>query len=75
MKNPRDADKALAPSDKHADSTAQDPRAKDLPMRERRATHRVDDDQQSGQGSASALSKLKMQERKRAAIRPRHDDN
>jgi hypothetical protein len=36
---------------------------------ERRASHRVRDDQQSGQGSASALSKLKMIERKRAALR------
>lgn len=36
---------------------------------ERRATHRVRDDQQSGQGSASALSKLKMIERKRAPLR------
>jgi hypothetical protein len=74
MKNPRDSDKAIAPGDKQADSTAQDPRAKDLPMRERRATHRVDDDQKSGQGSASALSKMRMMERKRAAMKPGHED-
>jgi hypothetical protein len=36
---------------------------------ERRARHRVRDDQQSGQGSATALSKLKMIERKRAPLR------
>jgi hypothetical protein len=36
---------------------------------ERRARNRVRDDQQSGQGSASALSKLKMIERKRAPLR------
>jgi hypothetical protein len=74
MKNPTDSDKA-APGDKHVDPAAQDPRAKDLPRHERRATHRVDDDQKSGQGSMSALSKLKMQERKRAAMKPRHEDN
>jgi hypothetical protein len=36
---------------------------------ERRASHRVRDDQKSGQGAASALSKLKMIERKRAPLR------
>jgi hypothetical protein len=53
-----------------ADSGAQ---AKDAP-RERRASHRVSDDQQSGQGSMSALSKLRMLERKRAPIRALRDD-
>lgn len=43
-------------------------KANDAP-RERRARHRVRDDQQSGQGAASALSKLKMIERKRAPLR------
>ncbi|MBE7942116.1 MULTISPECIES: hypothetical protein [Ramlibacter] len=38
---------------------------------ERRSAERVRDDQQSGQGAASALSKFKMQERKRATLRPR----
>lgn len=37
---------------------------------ERRASHRVQDDQKTGQGSLSALSKLKMMERKRAANNP-----
>jgi hypothetical protein len=39
------------------------------PARERRARHRVTDDQKSGQGSLSALSKLQMVERKRAEMR------
>jgi hypothetical protein len=41
---------------------------------ERRASHRVDDDQKSGQGSMSALSKLRMIERKRAPLRALRDD-
>ena len=49
-------------------------RPDEAPARERRASHRVDDNQQSGQGSLSALSKLKMLERKRAALRPIHDE-
>jgi hypothetical protein len=36
---------------------------------ERRASHRVRDDQKSGHGSVTALSKLKMIERKRAPLR------
>ncbi|MEJ6021215.1 hypothetical protein [Ramlibacter sp. PS4R-6] len=36
---------------------------------ERRSGDRVRDDQKSGQGSMSALSKLKMIERKRAPLR------
>jgi hypothetical protein len=47
--------------------------AKDSP-RERRGSNRVSDDQQSGQGSASALSKLRMIERKRAPLRALRDD-
>jgi hypothetical protein len=42
--------------------------------RERRAVDRVSDDQQSGEGSASALSKMKMIERKRAPLRKVRDD-
>jgi hypothetical protein len=42
--------------------------------RERRASHRVRDDQKSGQGSATALSKLKMIERQRAQLRTPRDD-
>jgi hypothetical protein len=49
-------------------------KAKDSP-RERRGNHRVADDQKSGQGSASALSKLKMIERKRAQLRIARDDD
>ena len=41
----------------------------DGPTRERRARHRVADDQKSGQGALSALSKLQMVERKRAEMR------
>ena len=40
---------------------------------ERRGRHRVADDQQSGAGSQSALSKLMMLERKRAAMLPTKD--
>jgi hypothetical protein len=40
---------------------------------ERRGRHRVADDQQSGTGSQSALSKLMMLERKRAAMLPSKD--
>ena len=60
---------------KHAPKEkAQPPPASEGPPREeRRASHRVEDDQQSGQGSASALSKLRMIERKRAALRPKGD--
>lgn len=47
--------------------------AKDA-RRERRSGDRVSDDQKSGQGSASALSKLRMLERKRAPIRNLRDD-
>jgi cell wall assembly regulator SMI1 len=43
--------------------------AKDVPARERRASYRVNDDQNSGEGSLTALSKLKMIERKLAAWR------
>jgi hypothetical protein len=43
--------------------------AQDSPPRERRASHRVGDDQKSGEGSLTALSKLKMIERKLAAWR------
>ena len=44
------------------------------PDKERRATHRVADEQKSGQGSLSALSKLRMLERKRAQNLPSGDD-
>jgi hypothetical protein len=41
---------------------------------ERRSRHRVADDQKSGQGSQSALSKLKMMERRREIMKPRQDE-
>jgi hypothetical protein len=52
-------------SDKHAKEEESGARAHG----ERRASHRVRDDQKSGQGSATALSKLRMIERKRAPLR------
>jgi hypothetical protein len=51
----------------------QRPRSEDA-ARERRSSYRVRDEQQSGHGSLSALSKMKMLERKRAAIRPGRDE-
>ena len=42
--------------------------------RERRSRHRVADDQQSGHGSLSALSKMRMLERRRAALSPRQKE-
>ena len=42
---------------------------------ERRASNRVRDDQKSGQGSQSALSKLKMIERQRAQLRISRDED
>jgi hypothetical protein len=46
----------------------------DPPARERRSSNRVRDEQQSGHGSLTALSKMQMLERKRAAIRPARDE-
>lgn len=40
------------------------------PARERRSLYRVADDQSTGRGSLSALSKLRMLERRRAALKP-----
>lgn len=40
------------------------------PVTERRSLHRVADDQQSGKGAASALSRLRMLERRRAELKP-----
>jgi hypothetical protein len=56
------------------DSSGKRPRAEEKPPRERRASSRVRDEQQSGHGSLTALSKMKMLERKRAAIRPARDE-
>ncbi len=49
---------------------ARDSPAWQSPFRERRSSDRVADDQKSGQGSLSALSKMKMLERRRAAMSP-----
>jgi len=60
-----------------ADATAPDrpdaPLHEAVPARERRSADRVTDDQKSGQGAMSALSKLKMIERRRAALKPGSD--
>lgn len=50
------------------------PRSEEAPPRERRSSTRVGDEQQSGHGSLTALSKMKMLERKRAALRPARDE-
>ena len=60
--------------ERRADSSGKRPRAEEAPPRERRSSNRVRDEQQSGHGSLTALSKMKMLERKRAAIRPAHDE-
>jgi hypothetical protein len=62
------------PDERRLDSPAKRPRSDDAPARERRSSYRVRDEQQSGHGSQSALSKMKMLERKRAAIRPGRDE-
>jgi hypothetical protein len=60
--------------ERRLDSPAKRPRSEDIPARDRRSSYRVRDEQQSGHGSLTALSKLKMLERKRAAIRPARDE-
>ena len=56
------------------DEPARQQQPDDAPLgSERRGRHRVADDQQSGAGSQSALSKLMMLERKRAAMLPSKD--
>jgi hypothetical protein len=56
------------------DRPAKRARPDDPPASERRSSYRVRDEQQSGHGSLTALSKMKMLERKRAAIRPARDE-
>ena len=56
---------------KAGDATARDSPAAQAPQRERRSSHRVADDQKSGQGSLSAMSKMQMILRRRAAMSPR----
>jgi hypothetical protein len=60
------------PSDK---PQGEGPKAKDSPPRERRASSRVADNQGSGEGSLTALSRLKMIERKLAAWRAMRKDS
>lgn len=57
------------------DSGGDSPRGSAAPGRERRSRHRVADDQKSGQGAMSALSRLLMMERRRAAIKPDPSDS
>jgi hypothetical protein len=66
---------ADASDDKPSDADDRDGASAHNARRERRASNRVRDDQKSGQGSASALSKLKMIERKRAQLRVSRDDD
>jgi hypothetical protein len=49
--------------------------AKDASPRERRDSHRIADNQGSGEGSLTALSRLKMIERKLAAWRAMRKDS
>ena len=58
----------------HNGKRSGEPRPGKPPGAERRASHRVTDEQNSGQGALSALSKLKMIERKRAQIPTPRDD-
>ena len=46
---------------------------RDTSERERRSRNRVANDQGTGQGAATALSKLRMLERERASIAPRRE--
>ncbi|MBG9390124.1 hypothetical protein [Caenimonas aquaedulcis] len=65
-----------SPTSKSSSLDPQRPRAEsEAPKRERRSRHRVADEQGTGQGSMSALSKLKMLERHRAAVTPRRSED
>jgi hypothetical protein len=64
----------MAPRKSNPQSSQAKPNGTDEPARERRSSHRVADDQKSGQGSLSALSKMRMLERRRAAMDPRHKE-
>jgi hypothetical protein len=60
---------------KHFEKDGERKAAEQAPVaRERRSRHRVADDQKSGQGSLSALSKMKMLERRRAVMNPRQKE-
>jgi hypothetical protein len=64
-----DADNQPRPATSDAEPQGNAPQS-----RERRSKHRVGDDQQTGQGSLTALSKMKMLQRKREAIRPAREE-
>jgi len=67
-------DKTPSSNEKRQDAPARQQQPGEAPAgSERRGRHRVADDQQSGVGSQSALSKLMMLERKRAALLPRKE--
>ena len=59
---------------KASDTTARDSPSAQAPPRERRSSHRVADDQKSGQGSLSAMSKMQMILRRRASMSPRDEE-
>ena len=67
----KNADKSEKAKAKPSDAAARDSPAAQAPPRERRSSHRVADDQKSGQGSLSAMSKMQMILRRRAAMSPR----
>ena len=67
----KDYDKTDKTKVKATGGTARDSPAAQAPRRERRSSHRVADDQKSGQGSLSAMSKMQMILRRRAAMSPR----
>ena len=59
----------------HRNAQGRESKSEQAPVaRERRSRHRVEDDQKSGQGSLSALSKMKMMQRRRDIVKPRHDE-
>jgi hypothetical protein len=60
--------------ERRLDKPGKRPRAEETPAPERRSSTRVHDEQQSGHGSLTALSKMKMLERKRAVLRPARDE-
>lgn len=66
----RDRDKPRSSGEQPKGGPAAQQAGQPPPAYERRGRHRVADDQQSGNGSLTALSKLMMIERKRAALLP-----
>ena len=59
----------------HRNAQGREPQPDQAPAgRERRSRHRVADNQKSGQGSLSALSKMKMMQRRRDILKPRLEE-